>query len=88
MIVLGERMINNYKYPWKHPKNERPQGCCYDCKMPYHDFPDMVIDDDLWELISPTYWQGAGLLCPTCMANRLNHLGLWYKDDLFLLKKK
>jgi hypothetical protein len=80
--------ISKYKYPWKHPKNARPQAVCYDCKMPYHDFQDMVIDDDLWELISPTYWQGAGLLCPTCMANRLDYLGLWYTDDLFLLKRK
>lgn len=76
-----------YKYPWKHPKNERPVARCYDCGLKYgDDFHDMVVPDELWEKISPTYWQGAGLLCPTCMANRLDYIGEWYETNLFLLK--
>jgi len=80
--------MNNYKYSWKHPIDERPQGCCYDCGMKYGDFHDMVVPDDVWEKISPTHWQGAGLLCPTCMANRLDFIGEWYEKGFFLLKEK
>jgi hypothetical protein len=74
---------SKYKYPWKHPKGERPHAVCYDCKMHYEEFSDMVIDDDLWEEISPTYWKGAGLLCPTCIANRLDFIGKWYDNGMF-----
>lgn len=81
--------MKDYKYPWKHPKDERPVGCCYDCGLKYgDDFHDMVVPDDIWEKISPTYWQRAGLLCPTCMANRLDYIGEWYENGFFLLKHK
>ena len=78
--------MNNYKYPWKHPDNERPYAKCYDCGMDYEDMQDMVVSDDVWEEINPTYHKGAGILCPTCIANRLNHIDKWYKTNLFLLK--
>jgi hypothetical protein len=48
--------------------------------MKYGEFPDMTISDEYWEKINPTEHKGAGLLCPTCIANRLNYLGLWYKE--------
>jgi len=57
--------MNNYKYPWKHPDNERPKAQCYDCGMKYENMQDMVVPDDVWEEINPTYHKGAGLLCPT-----------------------
>ncbi len=55
---------------------ERPYGCaCYDCGLPYENFPgDMVIQDELWELISPSIYSQAGLLCPNCMCARLMKL--------------
>lgn len=59
----------------KYGDLERPKGVCYDCRIPYNSFPDMVIEDDLWEQINPTHHKGAGLLCPTCIANRLNEIG-------------
>lgn len=69
--------IKGYHYKWRHKDSERPQVCCYDCRMKYSEFPDMIIPDDLWELINPTYHEGAGLLCPTCIANRLDHIHMW-----------
>lgn len=77
--------MNQYK--WRYRDDERPQGSCYDCGLEYSNFPDMMIPDDLWERINPTEHEGAGILCPTCIARRLDHLGLWYKDDLFKLKR-
>ena len=58
----------------KFKDSERPRGKCYDCLMPYGSFPDMVIPDDLWERINPTYDEGEGLLCPTCICKRLNDI--------------
>ena len=78
--------MNNYKYKWKYKDSERPYGKCYDCRIPYDNFNDMIIPDELWSLINPTYHIGAGLLCPTCIARRLDYIGKWYKNDLFELK--
>jgi len=81
--------MKNYKYPWKYTEEERPCGeydKCYDCGMPYEDFPDMVIADELWELITPSQYKRGGLLCPTCIANRLNHIGKWYETGLYNFK--
>jgi hypothetical protein len=71
-------MSIDYRYKWRYSDDERPQGCCYDCRLKYSEFPDMIIDDELWEMINPTIHKGAGILCPTCIANRLNHLGKWH----------
>lgn len=60
--------------------DERPYGRCYDCLMAYSEFPDMLIPDKYWEMINPTYHQGAGLLCPTCTAKRLRQLNI--KDEI------
>lgn len=80
--------MKNYKHKWKYEDNERPQGCCYDCRMKYGEFHDMVVPNKLWEKINPTIHIGAGLLCPTCIANRLNYIDCWYNDDLFILGKR
>ena len=58
----------------KYKDDERPKNKCYDCKIPYHSFADMVVPDDIWELINPTYHKECGLLCPTCMAVRLSYV--------------
>ena len=81
-------IINNtelYSHKWRYKDSERPSSACYDCGLEYGEFPDMVIPDSLWEKINPTYHQGAGLLCPTCIAKRLDFIGLWYENDLFVL---
>lgn len=70
--------INSYRFKWSYKDDERPQGCCYDCRMKYSEFPDMTIPNELWELINPTEHEDCGLLCPTCIANRLDYLGKWY----------
>lgn len=47
-------------------------AACYDCGRPYEDsgFPDLVIPNDTWAAISPT-GDGGGLLCPSCICERL-----------------
>lgn len=64
--------------PWAYLDEDRPQGVCYDCGMPYNLFADLLVDDWVWELINPTEHEGAGLLCPTCICNRIRVLGLKY----------
>lgn len=51
---------------------------CYDCGLPYGDpkFPDLLIPNNVWELISPSEYRGAGLLCPNCIIGRCEELGL------------
>lgn len=78
--------INNYKYKWKYEDNEKPKGCCYDCRLPYNQFQDMIIPDNLWEEINPTFHQECGILCPNCIVNRLNYIGKWYENELYILK--
>ncbi len=61
----------------KYSTTERPVGYgkCYDCDLPYSDFPiDLGVSDEIWELISPTERGGGGLLCPACMVKRLSEL--------------
>jgi hypothetical protein len=44
---------------------------CHDCGRLYgdeHGFPDLVIPDAAWKVISPL---GGGLLCPSCICKRL-----------------
>lgn len=78
----------DYKYKWRYTKAEENGRVCYDCKAPYKDFAEFVVDDELWKQINPTYRKGKGILCPMCMANRLNYLGLWYETGLFRLNRK
>ena len=50
---------------------------CFDCKLPYEDFScDMLIQNFLWDKISPSTNHGCGLLCPDCICKRLMKLGL------------
>lgn len=72
-----------YPYKWRYKDEERPQGCCYDCRLEYEKFPDMIIPAGLWERINPTEHEGAGLLCPTCIARRLDYIGVWYETGLY-----
>lgn len=56
---------------WTYKDHERPTGACYDCAVNYSEFPDVSVSDEIWELINPTEHEGAGLLCPTCIAKRI-----------------
>jgi len=51
---------------------------CYDCKLRYNSrgFCDILVPDDIWEQINPTYHKGAGILCFNCIAGRLDDLEL------------
>lgn len=56
-------------------------AACYDCGRLYgdeHGFPDLVVDDDIWEQLMPGS-EGGGLLCPSCMCKRAHDLGLEVK---------
>ena len=63
---------------WKYTEDERPVAECYDCGLDYGSdtWVDVIVPDDIWELINPTYYRGAGLLCFNCMVRRLQFLGL------------
>jgi hypothetical protein len=81
--------MEKYKYKWRYEDNERPYSCsCWDCGMAYSEFPDMLVPDKLWKKINPTIYKGAGILCPTCIANRLDYINCWYDDNLFILGER
>ncbi len=51
--------------------------CCFDCNLDYSKFPcDMIIQNVLWDVISPSKDKGCGILCPNCVCKRLMSLGL------------
>ena len=54
-----------------------PNAKCARCKCPYgsYGFHDMIVSDDIWKQISPSYDDG-GLLCPTGILAAMNDLGL------------
>ena len=54
---------------------------CEDCGLEYP-FPDYVLPDEIWKRIAPQP-DGNGLLCPTCIAKRLDAIGLWYQEGYF-----
>lgn len=54
---------------------------CEDCGLEYP-FPDYVLPDDVWKRIAPKP-DGNGLLCPTCIAKRLDAIDLWYNDGYY-----
>ena len=49
---------------------------CFDCGVPYSSahFPDLVIPNEVWAVISPCE-DGGGLLCPNCICFRLSVCG-------------
>lgn len=52
-------VTSDYRYKWNYFDDDRPKGCCYDCRIPYSEFPDLTIPDELWEKINPTNHEGA-----------------------------
>lgn len=48
---------------------------CHSCGSKYK--VDLIVPDDVWETIKPELSDvGAGLLCPTCITDRIeNHYG-------------
>lgn len=61
---------------WTYPDDERPSGECYDCGRPYDTFADLDISDEAWAAINPTEHDGAGVLCPNCICDRLAVVGI------------
>jgi hypothetical protein len=64
---------------WHFEEHERPRNPlrCYDCGLPYSStaWMDAVVPNDIWGRIAPTP-HGGGVLCISCMARRLEKLGL------------
>lgn len=58
---------------------------CEDCGAEYGTFPDYILQDDVWKRIAPRE-DGNGILCPTCIAKRLDKIGLWYQDGYYTHK--
>ena len=80
-------MVNksDYKHQWVY--KHKPDGCkCYDCGLEYGTFSDLSLPNWLWEEINPSIHKCSGILCPNCIASRLDYLGLWYSfcsDSIF-----
>jgi len=50
-------------------------GCiCQRCGKKY--IIDLMIQDKLWRRITPSKHKEAGLLCPTCICEKLGELGM------------
>lgn len=51
---------------------------CYDCGLEYGSdgWMDALIPNDVWEAINPTYHEGAGILCITCINRRCKIAGI------------
>lgn len=58
---------------------EPVDGCtCHSCGLRYHG--DLLVPDDVWGKIFPIPvdgFKGGGLLCPTCIMNRIVDAGIW-----------
>ncbi len=66
------------KRKWKYTDKDAIDSECYDCGLWYGSdaWADISLDNDVWELISPTEYKGSGLLCFNCINRRLEFLGL------------
>ena len=59
-------------------ETETKKAECHDCSREYGDkngFPDLIIPNWAWYIISPDNTLG-GLLCPSCICMRLHEKGL------------
>lgn len=59
-------------------KHRRSTGACADCGRRYgeeYGFPDLIVPDAIWALISPS-GDECGLLCPSCMCRRAHEGGI------------
>jgi uncharacterized protein (DUF983 family) len=82
MAILGYvARSGEFRY-WRH--FIRPKAICYDCETPYGEGPfgDLVLPNEIWEKINPTYHKGAGLLCPNCIFERLAAIGVSVEDGV------
>jgi hypothetical protein len=67
----------------KYTDEERPPSeycACYDCGLLYQSpyWAETILENEDWELVSPSIHKGSGLLCFTCICERLDKLGLKY----------
>ena len=81
-----EELKENYVHSWYDDCKFGGKVVCPDCKIEYGKFPDMLVSDETWKEISPTGNEG-GVLCPTCIARRMDYLNLWYTENVFMSKK-
>ena len=51
---------------------------CQRCKKEYT--IDLMIQDKLWNYITPSKYKEGGLLCPTCTCEKLAELGMTVID--------
>jgi len=65
-------------YPWKR-ELDLTEAKCYDCGAKYKskEYIELVLPHDLWDKISPVKEKGCGLLCHTCILQRLSSLNIW-----------
>lgn len=62
----------------RYTDDERPNACCYDCGLEYggNAWMDALVPNDVWAIINPTFHEGAGILCVSCINRRCVEAGL------------
>lgn len=76
-MVIARKSSLDFAPLGRHPLGEFMSCTCHGCKKKYT--VDLIIPDSLWEQIyieNPSKAKdGGGLLCPTCIAKRIEDLG-------------
>lgn len=79
------KSVDEYR---QNSHDEEGDLICVDCREKYKNFQDLVISDELWNKISPSPSIGGGILCPTCILNRLGELKIDSKGHFELIIRK
>jgi len=59
------------------PNDPATDGCsCHGCGRTYRS--DLLVPDTVWERIRPPDHKQGGLLCPTCIMDRITDAGIWH----------
>ena len=82
-MIESYTAFNGTERKWRYADDERPRTAdgefsaqCYDCGRPYKSAGDCSVSDKVWEMINPTFHRGAGILCASCIVDRLHEIGV------------
>ena len=66
---------------------EPQQAHCFDCLLPYSEWVDLIVQNEVWEEINPSSRPGGGSLCPNCIGKRIKEAGLEKVECVFVGEK-